>query len=80
MREIGTSKTSKCVLGLSVSHAMYIVYSRWKDGREKIASAGGDLGEGGADEWWRKKTGRGQHQRAVHARTGRLRGAPDTVR
>ena len=74
MREIGTSKTSKCVLGLSVSHAMYIVYSRWKDGREKIASAGGDLGEGGADEWWRKKTGREQTSEGGTRAHGRLRG------
>ncbi|KAH9029469.1 hypothetical protein EDB84DRAFT_1439345 [Lactarius hengduanensis] len=33
----------------------------------------GDLGEGGANEWWGEKAGRKeqmQHQRAVHARAG----------
>lgn len=52
---------------------VYIVYSRGKDGREKIASASGDLGEDGANGWWGQKAGRGEqmrHQRAVHTRAG----------
>ncbi len=48
------------VLGRLEDHAGQCVVYRQRDGRGKIVSASGDLGEGGARERWEKKADGGE--------------------